>query len=145
MFVSGYVCVYVCMCAFSNIATPFNLQLLNITFLIWLSKKDFLKISRVIALILYFLKDVSLNFKSNYTKTKGGSVHWKVNLKNSRNEIIFDRLWYPLSILLLAAIGPKLIGPHGGLQVDKQKVCQVTGSVDSSIKRIFLQKMRGSC
>ena len=31
---------------------------------------------------------------------------------------------------LLAAIGAKLIGPHGGLQVDKQKVCQVTGSVD---------------
>ena len=48
-----------------------------------------------------------------------GSVHGKVNLKNSRNEIVFDRLWYPLSILLLAAIGAKLIGPHGGLQVDK--------------------------
>ena len=28
---------------------------------------------------------------------------------------IFDRLWYPLSILLLTAIVGKLIGPHGGL------------------------------
>ena len=43
-----------------------------------------------------------------------------VNQKNSRN--VFDRLWYPLSILLLAAIGAKLIGPHGGLQVDKNDV-----------------------
>ena len=50
-----------------------------------------------------------------------GSVHGKVNLKNSRNEIVFDRYWYPLSILLFAAIGAKLIGPHAGLQVDKKK------------------------
>ena len=60
-----------------------------------------------------------------------GSFHEIVTLKNGQNEIVFDRLWYPLSILLLAAIGAKLIGPHGGLQVDKQKVCQVTGSVES--------------
>ena len=51
-----------------------------------------------------------------------GSVHRKVNLKNGRNEIVFDRVWYPLSILLLAAIGAKLIGPHGGLQVDKKRL-----------------------
>ena len=50
-----------------------------------------------------------------------GSFHEIVTLKNGRNEIVFDRLWYPLSILLLAAIGAKLIGPHGGLQVDKKK------------------------
>ena len=49
-----------------------------------------------------------------------GSFHEIVNLKNSRNEIVFDRLWYPLSILLLTAIGAKLIGPHGGLQVGKK-------------------------
>ena len=54
-----------------------------------------------------------------------------VNQKNSQNEIVFDRCTYPLSILLLAAIGAKLIGPHGGLQVDKPKVGKVTGSVDS--------------
>ena len=30
------------------------------------------------------------------------------------------------------AIGAKLIGPHGGLQVDKQTVGKVTGSADSS-------------
>ena len=36
-----------------------------------------------------------------------------------------------MSILLLAAIGVKLIGPHGGLQVDKSKVGKVTGSVDA--------------
>ena len=35
-----------------------------------------------------------------------------------------------MSILLLAAIGAKLIGPHGVLQVDKQTVGKVTGSVD---------------
>ena len=29
------------------------------------------------------------------------------------------------------SIRAKLIGPHGGLLVDKQKVCQVTGSVES--------------
>ena len=50
-----------------------------------------------------------------------------VNQKNGQN----DRLWYPLSILLLAAIGAKLIGPHGGLQVDEPKVGKVTGSVDT--------------
>ena len=60
-----------------------------------------------------------------------GSFHKIVTLKNGQNEITFDRLWCPLSILLLAAIGANLIGPHGGLQVDKQKVCQVTGSVES--------------
>ena len=31
-------------------------------------------------------------------------------LINGQNEI-FDRLWYPLSILMLVAIGAKLIGP----------------------------------
>ena len=41
--------------------------------------------------------------------------------------MVFDRLWYPLSILLLAVIGAKLIGPHGGLQVDKKEVRDVTG------------------
>ena len=62
-----------------------------------------------------------------------GSFRAIVNLKNSRNEIVFDRLWYPLSILLLAAIGAKLIGPHGGLQVDKNVVTVVTGSVECPI------------
>ena len=51
-----------------------------------------------------------------------GSVHEKVNLKNGRKEIVFDRLCSPaLSILLLADIGAKLIVPHGSLQVDKEK------------------------
>ena len=49
-----------------------------------------------------------------------GPVHEKVNLKNGRNDIVFDRLWYPLSTILFAAIGAKLIGPHGGLQVGKK-------------------------
>ena len=53
------------------------------------------------------------------------------NLKNGQKEIVFDRLWYPLSILLLATIGAKLIGPNGRLQSDKQKVGRVTGSVDA--------------
>ena len=53
-------------------------------------------------------------------------IHVNVNQKICRLEIVFDKLWCPLSILLLAAIGAKLIGPHGGLQVDK-KVCDVTG------------------
>ena len=41
-----------------------------------------------------------------------GSFHENVTLKNDQIEIVFDRLWYPLSILLLAAIGVKLIGPQ---------------------------------
>ena len=48
-----------------------------------------------------------------------GSFHENVTLRNGRNEIVYERLWYPLSVLLLAAIGAKLIGPHGGLQVDR--------------------------
>ena len=63
-------------------------------------------------------------------KNSYGSFHENVTLKNGQNEIVFDRLWYPLSILLLAAIGAKLIGPHGGLQVDKNVVMVVTGSVE---------------
>ena len=34
-------------------------------------------------------------------------------------------LRYPLSILLLAAIGATLISPHGGLQFNKQRVGKV--------------------
>ena len=56
-----------------------------------------------------------------------GSFHENVTLKIGQNEIVFD----PLSILLIAAKGAKLKGPHGGLQVDKQNVCQVTGSMES--------------
>ena len=40
------------------------------------------------------------------------------------------KLWYHLAILLLAAIGAKLIGPHGDLQVDKNVVTVETGSVE---------------
>ena len=57
------------------------------------------------------------NHKNNLTI---GSFNGKVNLKNGQNEIVFDKLWYPLSILLLTAIGAKFIGPHGGLQVGKK-------------------------
>ena len=38
----------------------------------------------------------------------------------------WDSFWQVMSILLLAAIGVKLIGPHGGLQVDKEAVTEVT-------------------
>ena len=58
------------------------------------------------------------------------SCHENVTLKNGQNQIVFDRLWYPLSILLLAAIGAKLIGPHGGLQVGKKGVTDVTASME---------------
>ena len=47
-----------------------------------------------------------------------GAFIWMSTKKRSKWDI-FDSLWYPLSILLLAAIGAKLIGPHGGIQVDK--------------------------
>ena len=43
---------------------------------------------------------------------------------------VYEKLWFPLSILLRAAIGVKLIGPHGGLQVDKYAVTVVTGCVE---------------
>ena len=51
---------------------------------------------------------------------RSGSFHKIVTLKNGQNEIVFDRLWYPLSIQQLAALGlgAKLIGPHCGFQVD---------------------------
>ena len=67
-------------------------------------------------ILIHFMDDNLL------TLSAVGAVHRKVNLRNDRNEIVFDSLWYPLSILLLAAIGAKLIGPHGGLQVDKQSL-----------------------
>ena len=38
---------------------------------------------------------------------------------------------------MLAAIGAKLIGPHGGLQVDKQNVGKVTAFVDSAYCFIY--------
>ena len=50
------------------------------------------------------------------------SVYWVIPWKSQPKigqKYVFDRLWYTLSILLLAAIGVKLIGPHGGLQVGK--------------------------
>jgi len=53
----------------------------------------------------------------NPTKTKQTKAN--INLKNSENEIVFDRLGSSFSILLLAAKGAKLIDPHGGLQVGK--------------------------
>ena len=58
--------------------------------------------------------DVSLN--TNYFI---GSFHKNVTLKNDQNEIVFDRLRYPLSILLLVAIGAKIIGPHGLQSIEK--------------------------
>ena len=40
---------------------------------------------------------------------------------------------------MLAAIGAKLIDPHGGFQVDKSKVGKVTGSVDTpSVEKVVL-------
>ena len=53
----------------------------------------------------------------------------------------FWQIMVPPSILLLAAIEAKLIGPYSGLQVDKPKVGKVTASVDSPfyfIVRFFL-------
>ena len=60
-----------------------------------------------------------------------GSFDGKVNLKKCQNE-----MYVHLSILLIAANGAKLIGPHGGLQVDKPKVGKVTGSVDAPLSNI---------
>ena len=53
-----------------------------------------------------------------------------VNQKNAQNELVFTGVHVPC-LSYMAAIGAKLIGPHGGLQVDKPKVGKVTGSVDS--------------
>ena len=52
----------------------------------------------------------------------------KVDLKPAK--MGFWQVYLPLSTLLLAAIGAKLIGPNGGLQVDKQNVSQVTVFVE---------------
>ena len=48
------------------------------------------------------------------------SLHGIVNLENGQNHIVFDRCTSSPSILLLAGIGAKLIGPHGDIQVDTQ-------------------------
>ena len=58
---------------------------------------------------------VSLNIYFNK-----GKIHANVNQKICRLEIVFDRLWYPPSTLLLATIGAKLIDPDCGLQVSKK-------------------------
>ena len=42
----------------------------------------------------------------------------------------FIQIVVPLSIILLAAIEAKYIVTQGGLQVDKQKVFEVTGPVE---------------
>ena len=68
-----------------------------------------------------------------------GPFHANVNPKICRLEIVFDRLWYPLSILLLAAIGAKLIGPHGGLKVGK---CRAIGALISSSLQLALSAHR---
>ena len=52
---------------------------------------------------------ISEHQQFNHIKGYSGSIHLNVNQKNGQNELVFDRLWYPLSILLLAAIGAKLI------------------------------------
>ena len=59
-----------------------------------------------------------------------GCVYENINLRNSK---FFLTGLHPLSIILLADIGAKLIRLHGGLHVDKQNVGKVgpTGSVDS--------------
>ena len=47
--------------------------------------------------------------------------HWSFHIRETAKMRVFDRCTSPLSILLLAAIGAKLIDLHGGLQVDKHK------------------------
>ena len=44
-------------------------------------------------------------------------------------KFLTGRVHPPLAILLLTAIGVKLIGPHGGIHVFKN-VCDVSGSVN---------------
>ena len=51
--------------------------------------------------------------------TVGSVSPEKGHLKNCQNVMLRLSFAFTLSILLLAAIGAKLIGPHGGLQVDK--------------------------
>ena len=62
-YLSSAVCVCVCMYVFAITATPFNLELSNlaITFLMWISKNDFLKFLKNCFLqsycpFLYFFK-----------------------------------------------------------------------------------------
>ena len=47
-----------------------------------------------------YLQNCSFHIKENLARFLViGSVHVKVNLRNSQNEIVFDRLWYPLPCL----------------------------------------------
>ena len=60
-----------------------------------------------------------INLAESEIFSKERSFNGKVNLKTGQSRIFFDRLSFPLCILLLAVIGAKLIGPYGGLQIDK--------------------------
>ena len=99
-----------------------------------------------IILFWYQLEKSNITWLNSYTLI-GVNNHWyknakihghstRISTRKTAEMRVCDRLWYPLSILLLAAIGVKLIGPHGGLQVDKQKASQVTGSVDSPYTQV---------
>ena len=82
----------------------------------------------------------------NWMNTRPGSLRvqdrWVIPREcHPKKRPKWDSFWQvmvPLSILLLATMGAKLIGPQGGLQVAKQKVCQVTGSVESPLSNISL-------
>ena len=71
--------MYVCMCVFAITATPFNLELSNfgITFVMSISKNDFLKFLKncffaELLPFFYISIDFSINLKSDYVKTRGG-------------------------------------------------------------------------
>ena len=63
-------------------------------------------------LVISYGGESSVLQASDLTIAPPRPLHEIVNLKKSGNEIVFDMLWYLLSILLdllLAAIGAKLI------------------------------------
>ena len=76
--------------------------------------KEAHKVNSIELLCISFSINISLPVKYII-----GPFHANVNQTICRLEIVFDRLWYPLSILLLATIGAKLICLRGGLQIGK--------------------------
>ena len=113
---------------FNSIITEFENVIVIILFL-YLILRYFKKCSWKTGSDLYLMCTVC-----NTWIVRGGLLVVGVGSFHGRETAKWDCFWnvyIPLSVLLLATIGAKLIGPHGGLQVDKRNIIDVTRSVNS--------------
>ena len=100
-----------------------------------------------IFICIYLHSFVFIKIKAGEGEMAIGPFHENINLRNISKWNSFYRLSSPCClILLLVPIGAKLIGPHGGLQVYKQAVSCVPGSMEwpHYILKFFLFEIRWS-